>query len=871
MRETIKNSVAKTIKGALVSSFFLAMLVLPSVAGAQDRDPEELLWDNGSEEISDKTGLEKEDPRIIVARIINVFLGFLGIIALCLIMYAGFLWMTSEGSPDKINKAKKILIRAVIGLIIILSAFAIASFVLRMLYDGISGNGGGGGLPIGGGGGGGGTVIDDPYGNSEKPCSSTTNTCTPDDSLCASLGPYWICGPRCTCQVDNLGSCYNEKENVCNYPCTASYSCLGGTGCDDNTATNGCGQNDDSCQCCCNPSDDKCSRIYATLKCKEDSGSCSGPARGLCCGCEKDEQCGNVKTTGCGDDTCCNARPKPIAAEPKDGATDVCANALVSINFSQAIKNERLSESVLIIGDYGAEPCGKGTVLFDIQGLGVNVPGIVPGRNYCQVEGSYGTRTADKKYFVDFSTNELYKINTQYFIVVRGDRDINNDIDEGLRNYWGISMDGGANGGWSSSFTTINDTSGLGGVCVIENLVLSPSSYIFNVGTDSVRERDNDAGEPTFDSARDNDKLFAARAYGRMNQAIIPVNGYSWDWQIISTVSAIADFQGGVANLPASSRLVQVAEGATDGRSQIVASIDMTPYAASNVTMEGDGMSDTSPVFVFICNNPWPPMNPLSGASWEPWRPTPNTYNYEVYYCRDRGKKDVTVDDLPAFTSEGISAGSTVDNAIRQQSYFTYQNPPAPGVILGAVSAPASPTYPDGGAVLIEWSTVARTYAQVVGYKVYWGLVSGAYRDSKDVGLANSATISGLENGKKYYMSVTAYTADKAESPYYKEIIVTPEDRYGAVDKPSFIPASIIVAKESIDLFWTEVPSAASYDFAYGLAPDTYGVVMDMGKSTEVSVRNLSAGKTYYFAIRSSDASGNKGEYETYATSTLLQ
>jgi hypothetical protein len=88
------------------------------------------------------TGLSNAvDIRIIIARIIRVALGFLGIIAVGLIIYAGFLWMTSGGNEEKIEQAKAILKNAVIGLIIVLSAFAIASFVLNMLLNASGGRG----------------------------------------------------------------------------------------------------------------------------------------------------------------------------------------------------------------------------------------------------------------------------------------------------------------------------------------------------------------------------------------------------------------------------------------------------------------------------------------------------------------------------------------------------------------------------------------------------------------------------------------------------------------------------------------------------------------------------------------------------------
>jgi len=90
------------------------------------------------------------DPRMVVGRVIQIILSFLGAIAVLLVMYAGFLWMTSDGDEEKITRAKGILRNAIIGLIIILSSWAIATFVLSQLINAI---GGGGSNNIGGGGG----------------------------------------------------------------------------------------------------------------------------------------------------------------------------------------------------------------------------------------------------------------------------------------------------------------------------------------------------------------------------------------------------------------------------------------------------------------------------------------------------------------------------------------------------------------------------------------------------------------------------------------------------------------------------------------------------------------------------------------------
>jgi len=80
-----------------------------------------------------ETGLGGAEPTPIIAKIIKVVLGFLGTIAVVLIVYAGFLWMTAGGNEEQIKKARGLLINAVVGLIIILAAYGIAYFAIKEL------------------------------------------------------------------------------------------------------------------------------------------------------------------------------------------------------------------------------------------------------------------------------------------------------------------------------------------------------------------------------------------------------------------------------------------------------------------------------------------------------------------------------------------------------------------------------------------------------------------------------------------------------------------------------------------------------------------------------------------------------------------
>ena len=69
----------------------------------------------------------------IIGLIIRTVLSLIGIVMVVLIIYGGFLWMTAAGDEKKVDKAKKILSNAVIGLVIVLAAYSIAWFVTEKL------------------------------------------------------------------------------------------------------------------------------------------------------------------------------------------------------------------------------------------------------------------------------------------------------------------------------------------------------------------------------------------------------------------------------------------------------------------------------------------------------------------------------------------------------------------------------------------------------------------------------------------------------------------------------------------------------------------------------------------------------------------
>jgi FtsH-binding integral membrane protein len=68
--------------------------------------------------------------RGLILTIVNYILGFLGVVAVIMIIYGGMLYVTAAGAQEKIDKGKKILMYTVVGIVIIMLSFVIVNAVL---------------------------------------------------------------------------------------------------------------------------------------------------------------------------------------------------------------------------------------------------------------------------------------------------------------------------------------------------------------------------------------------------------------------------------------------------------------------------------------------------------------------------------------------------------------------------------------------------------------------------------------------------------------------------------------------------------------------------------------------------------------------
>mgnify|MGYP001594855880 CR=1 FL=1 len=78
----------------------------------------------GKEIISSDTKLPS-----LIGKIVGTGLALVGVIFFVILVYAGIGWMLAMGKEEKINEAKDMIVSAILGLIVVLSAYAITTLV----------------------------------------------------------------------------------------------------------------------------------------------------------------------------------------------------------------------------------------------------------------------------------------------------------------------------------------------------------------------------------------------------------------------------------------------------------------------------------------------------------------------------------------------------------------------------------------------------------------------------------------------------------------------------------------------------------------------------------------------------------------------
>ena len=90
-------------------------------------------------------------------------------------------------------------------------------------------------------------------------------------------------------------------------------------------------------------------------------------------------------------------------------------------------------------------------------------------------------------------------------------------------------------------------------------------------------------------------------------------------------------------------------------------------------------------------------------------------------------------------------------------------------VAVAAIFSTATGAFAETRSVTLSWD--ANSEPDIAGYRVYWGTSSGVYDQFRDVS-QNTASVSNLTVGGRYYFAVTAYNEAGLESGYSEEISV---------------------------------------------------------------------------------------------------
>ncbi len=754
---------------------------------------------------------------------------------------------------------------------------------------------------------------------------SDMDTCN-DECQISLIGRY--CYRNTSCSYDFCPDFYCLDENGDELECDES-GC--GT-CDDGTCGVCCCDPSHNSDDPDDPLYDECNNLNAggTLECRPNQSPCSGEDRGLCCGCTSDNDCGGGALMGCGDNSCCRVRPGVESTIPANDTENVCRNAMISVEFDTMMDIGSFNGNIIVVGDYENDFCPEGTSYLSLDSkksnntvfglfrdmskkvksfFGGNVEAfpIYPGNNYCAISGTVeGRNDGAERGVMEFSPTNVLDGNRTYFVIVKGDENL--DSGSGVMDFWHIGMNAdnspvvntpinGINytNSYIFSFRTMPETGSGEGVCLIDSVEVTPENYLF-VNNENNPLDDNPYNNNFDNDLLDSDREYAALALSGDGQTLAPISGvYDWTWNWSLSSGNIADFilactdadynggcnnqgetcgtgicdYGGAGNIGFSESFIRVDSGITDGQTLVSAEavtsgVDVQTY---------NGATD---LYVFICDNPWPPVDSVTGQ-WLPWRDDVDgvncslypescyNTNFQLHYCRDYGQAG-TYDDLPTISNTSVMGNDPNSDP---------NSEPIKEIFFFRALAPSTSTMEvinlggavEGGTALLTWDEVV----DIERYNIYWGEETGNYSGSAEIGPgtrvnnnnnvtcqdAASCTILGLSNGVRYYFNITSINSSTgAESAYFDKeggISLLVEDGVAPT-----ITASSTSYDGGVELEWESDDTAVNYRVYHGASAESYGMVDYEGTDTAINISGLVNGDTYYFAVGAIDAYGNE-------------
>jgi hypothetical protein len=113
--------------GIFAAAVFLPMAAEVSAEGIFENAKAEMLYDSDRPD-----DVISSDFRTAIRGFLNYFLGFLGLIAVAVVVYGGIMMVTAQGDDGQIGKAKKMIMWAMVGIVIVLLSYAIVSLFINL-------------------------------------------------------------------------------------------------------------------------------------------------------------------------------------------------------------------------------------------------------------------------------------------------------------------------------------------------------------------------------------------------------------------------------------------------------------------------------------------------------------------------------------------------------------------------------------------------------------------------------------------------------------------------------------------------------------------------------------------------------------------
>jgi len=128
------------IKKIILTKYFLSFILIGGILGALPtlalglKDGFTTESSSSLSTFAGKSGYTDatKTPEDYIGMLLTGLFSVLGVIAIALLIYSGFTWMTARGNEAKVAKAKENLIDVIIGLIFIIGSYALTTFLLKI-------------------------------------------------------------------------------------------------------------------------------------------------------------------------------------------------------------------------------------------------------------------------------------------------------------------------------------------------------------------------------------------------------------------------------------------------------------------------------------------------------------------------------------------------------------------------------------------------------------------------------------------------------------------------------------------------------------------------------------------------------------------